>query len=119
MAGLDVAADHALGWTEPKKRDDAIRRYVRWVERRRLDLPSAEWDDDDPENPAPIEPGGLGFTLWWNVEPMRPDEFLTQRAMRWTQASVDQRIKREVIDDVAQEASGYRRLDTDQIGEVG
>lgn len=57
-------------------------------------------------------PGGLTKNLWFDVSPLRPDEYGRQRAMRWTQASVDQRVHQDAMADVQQEAQGFQRLAT-------
>lgn len=73
-------------------------------------MPSAEWDDDDPDNPPPAKPPGLDLNLWFDVGPMRPDEWGEQRAMAWSQATRDQAVHRDAVEDVRQEAAGFGRL---------
>ena len=84
-----------------------------------MNLPSADWNDDDPENPPPVKPKGLDLNLWLDVGPMRPDEFRKQRAMPWTQAAKDQFIHREAVADVAQEAQGFSRLASGPAAQTG
>jgi len=95
---------------EPPKRDEQLKAWARWAERRRLNLPNADWDDDDPDNPPPVKPRGLDKTLWFDVSPMRPSDHGKEPAMRFTQAMRDQQVYRETVADVMQESTGYQSL---------
>ena len=94
---------------------------TRWSERRRLDLPNADWstDDGDPDNRPPRKPGGLSLNLFFSLESVRPDEFYAQRAMRWSQAAADQEIYHTTVRDVQAEAKGFNVLATSSAGTVG
>jgi len=79
-----------------------------------LDLPNADWDDDDPENPPPVKPGGLDKNLFYRWgERIWPDELGRQRAMRFSQAMRDQQVYRETIESVAQQAQAFGVVSTD------
>ena len=119
MAGAHDQDHEPARWPEPKKRDDAIRRWARWSERRRLDLPSADWNDDDPDNPPPPKPKGLSLNLFFSLDGVRPDEFYVQRAMRWSQVAADQDAYHEAMRDVRDEAKGFHTLATSDAGRVG
>ncbi len=73
-----------------------------------MDLPSAEWDDDDAN--APPKPRGLELNLWLDVAPMRPSAYRTEPAMAFMQATRDQIVYHQAMADVAQEAAGFNRL---------
>lgn len=66
-----------------------------------------------------MRPHGSDLTVWYDITPIRPDEFARQRAMRWTQAACDQRVYQEALADVAQEAQGFHTLATSPAGQAG
>lgn len=71
---------------------------------------TADWSEPGyPDYDPPKMPEGLWLTMRYDVTtPMRPADYLTERAMRWTQAEHDQRAYRDAIADVQAEAGVER-----------
>jgi hypothetical protein len=92
--------DRTLARSQPPKRCDAFKRYARAVTRRQHRLPTAE-------STLPQKPADYDLVMWYDLSPLRPEEYLNTRADTWTEAV---QLRNAALDGIASakaEAGAY------------
>lgn len=69
-------------------------------------------------DPVP-KPEGLDLIAWYDLSPMRPDEYAHTNARRWTEAVTLRNAYDGGVMDARKESQAIQHMMSDDIGQVG